>query len=163
MALVMRHEFLAYMNTTPAGESPTYALMGDGFSEANEQLNPTQKDTHYIHQRSGTSSITGYAPTMAFVAERENADPVIQFICEIGELRKTGSDCVTDVILVDTWDTTAGKQKAYKQQVAIKADAVRGGNAGESLAVTGSLLYRGDAVEGEWDPATKAFTAKEGA
>lgn len=162
MALVMRHEFLAYMNTTPDGESPTYCLMGEGFSEADEQLNPNQKDGQYIHQRSGTSNIIGYAPTVNFVAERENADPVIQYICDIGTKRKTGTDCVTDVVLVETWSQgkTAGKQLAYKQQVAIRVDASRGGNAGEALAVTGALLYRGDPVEGEWDPEAKAFTEK---
>lgn len=158
--IATRDELLSYMNT--GGNTPKYDLIGEGFSELTENLNPKTKDSNYIHQRSGTSSVIGYAPTFDFTAELDKADPVAVYIAEIGRERKVGSDCETDIVNVYTWmeGKTSGKQVAYQQRVAIKVDNSGSGAGGEAMSLTGSLMYKGDAVKGEWDAKTKTFTAE---
>lgn len=155
-----REELLSYMNTSVAS-TPTYELIGAGFSELTENLNPKTKDSHYIHQKSGTSSIIGYAPTFDFTAELDKGDPVAVYVANIGRERKVGSACETDIVNVYTW--LAGKTEktmvAYKQRIAIKVDNSGSGAGGDAMALTGSFMYKGDAVKGEWNPETKTFTA----
>lgn len=157
--IATRDELLSYMDTG-AGEEK-YELIGEGFSELTENLNPKTKDSNYIHQRSGTSSVIGYAPTFDFTAELDKGDPVAVYIAEIGRERKVGAECETNIVNVYTWmpGTTAGTQVAYQQKIAIKVDNSGSGAGGEAMALTGSLLYKGDAVKGEWNPTTKTFKA----
>lgn len=154
-----REEFLSYMNTTPGSEKAVYHLIGEGFSDLTETLNAKTKDSHYIHQRSGTSSVIGYAPTFNFTAELDKNDPVTNFVSSIGRERKIGADCETHIINVVTWlaGKTQGTMVAYKQNIAIKVDNSGSGIGGDVLALTGAFMYKGDAVKGEWNPATQEF------
>ena len=158
--IATRDELLSYLNTTATAEAPTGNLFSQGFNDLTEALNPIRRDSHYIHQKNGTSSVTGYAPESSFEAELDKADPVCTFIADIGRGRKTGSECETDVLIVYTWiqGSDAGKLLAYKQRIAILADNPGSGKGGESLALTGSFLYKGDPVKGDFDPKTKTFT-----
>lgn len=157
--IATRDELLSYMDTGIG--SSKYDLIGEGFSELTENLNPKTKDSNYIHQRSATSSVIGYAPTFDFTAELDKGDPVATYIASIGRERKIGSDCETNIVNVYTWLTgeSEGKMLAYQQKVAIKVDNSGSGAGGEAMALTGSLMYKGDAVKGEWDDSTKTFTA----
>ena len=82
------------------------------------------------------------------------------FIADVGRERKTGSESETAILIVYTWiqGSAVGKLLAYKQRVAILADNPGSGKGGESLALTGSFLYKGDPVKGDFDPKTKTFT-----
>lgn len=157
--IATRDELLSFMNT--GKETSTFNLIGEGFSELTENLNPKTKDSNYIHQRSGTSSVIGYAPTFDFTAELDKGDPVAVYIAEIGRSRAVGADCETDIVNAYMWlkGKTDGTVIAYKQRVAIKVDNSGSGPGGEAMALTGSLMYKGDAVKGEWNEKTKAFTA----
>ena len=52
MSIATRYELLSYMNTGTK-EAPVWSLIGEGFSDLTENLNPKTKDSHYIHQKSG--------------------------------------------------------------------------------------------------------------
>ena len=157
--IATREDLLSFMATGTA-ESPVWSLIGEGFSDLTESLNPKTKDSHYIHQNSGTSSVIGYAPSFAFTAELDKADPVTTFVANIGRERKVGADCETDIINVYTWmnGATEGTLVAYRQHVAIKVDNSGSGAGGDAMALTGSFMYKGDAVKGEFNPATNTFT-----
>lgn len=157
--IATRNELLSYMNV--GGSAPKYELIGEGFSELTENLNPKTKDSNYIHQRSGTSSVIGYAPTFDFTAELDKGDPVAIYVSEVGRERKVGAECETDIVNVYTWmeGKTPGTKVAYKQNIAIKVDNSGSGAGGEALALTGAFMYKGDAVKGEWDETAKTFTA----
>lgn len=159
--IATRDEMLSYMNTG-TGEKAEWSLIGQGFTELTEALNAKTKDSQYIHQKSGTSSVIGYAPTFTFVAELDKADPVASFIANIGRERKIGSECETDIVNVYSWlpGTTEGSLVAYQQHVAVKVDNSGSGVGGEAMGLAGALLYKGDAVKGEWNPTSKTFTAE---
>lgn len=159
--VAMRYELLSYMNVTPKASTPQYELIGEGFTEMTETLNPQTKESGYIHQKSKSNSITGYAPTFDFTAEKYKGDPVCEYIENIGLKRLIGADAETDIVnvLMNKAGTTAGTYVAYKQKVAIRCDQVNGGAGQDAMPLTGSLLYKGDAVEGTFNQETKTFTA----
>lgn len=162
MENISREKFQSFMDTTPTGATRTYCLLGEGFSEITEALNPTQKDTHYVHQTSGTSSITGYAPTFDFTAENGTGDDALEFIAKIGRERLVGAAAETTIVNVNLFEEvkeTTGSYVAYQQKVAIKVDQVNGGAGGEDMPLTGSFLYKGDAVKGKYVLSTNTFTA----
>lgn len=156
----MRDELLSFLNIGNQ-TTPNYVLLGEGFTEATESLNPKTKEKQYIHQKSASNDVTGYAPEMSFTAEYVKDDEACGFIAEIGRTRKTGGACVTDIINVNTWlpgkiDTEV---LAYQQTIAIKVDNAGSGPSGESLALTGSFMYKGDPIKGSFNMSTKKFTA----
>lgn len=157
--IATRDELLSYLNTGTK-ELPVWNLIGAGFTDLTEALNPKTKDSHYIHQKTGTSSVIGYAPTFTFAAEMDKGDPVSAFIANIGRERKVGASCEAEIINVYTWvnGTTEGTMLAYRQQVAIKVDNSGSGVGGEAVGLAGALLYKGDAEKGEFNPTTKTFT-----
>ncbi len=160
--LVMRDELRSYMDVTPMGEKPTYELIGEGFTDATTSMNPNNYDRQYIHQRTGTSDVVSYAPSMAYTADMDTEDPVLAYICDIGYSRKVGSQATTTIVTVLMWEkgATEGTYKAYLQKVSIVPNNPGSGAAGSALALSGSFNYKGDAVEGSWDEATKTFTPK---
>lgn len=157
---ITRDLFLSYLNTTPAATA-TYELIGEGFTSITENLNPNTVSRTFIHEKSTSKDVVGYDPVFDFTAEKYTGDPVIDYICDIGEGRLTGADCITDIVNVhkDQAGVTAGTFVAYKQEVSIRVDQINGGQAPSIQPVTGSFLYRGEPIEGEFNPTTKAFTA----
>lgn len=157
--IATREELLSYMNTGTA-ETPVWSLIGAGFTDLTEALNPVTKDSHYIHQKTGTSSVIGYAPTFTFAAELDKGDSVAAYIANIGRERKVGADCETDIINVYTWvdGSAEGTKLAYRQHVAIKVDNSGSGVGGEAVGLAGALLYKGDAIKGDFNVTTKTFT-----
>ncbi|WP_416326137.1 phage tail tube protein [[Eubacterium] hominis] len=158
IGIATREELLSYLNTGTEAE-PVWSLIGAGFSDLTEALNATTKDSHYIHQKTGTSSVIGYAPTFTFAAELDKGDPAATFIANIGRERKIGADCETDIVNVYSWmkGTTEDSVVAYKQHVAIKVDNSGSGVGGDVLSLAGAFMYKGDAVKGEWDTKTNTF------
>ena len=51
--IATRDELLSYLDTAPTAEAPTWNLIGQGFNDLTEALNPIRKDSHYIHQKMG--------------------------------------------------------------------------------------------------------------
>ena len=158
MSIATRNELLSYMNTGTK-EAPVWSLIGEGFSDLTENLNPKTKDSHYIHQKNGSSSVVAYAPTFDFTAELDKDDPVATFIAGIGRERKVGAECETEIINCYTWmkGKTEGACIAYKQRVAIRVDNSGSGVGGEAMSLTGALLYKGDPQIGEFVSDTLTF------
>lgn len=159
--IVMRDEFQSYMNVTPKGETEKYELIGEGFDELTESLNPQTKENARIHQKNKSSSVIGYAPEFSFTAENFIGDPVTEYIAQVGRDRLTGSEAETDIINVCLFQVgkTEGTYRADKQNIAIKVDQVNGGAGVEAMPLTGAFLYKGDPIKGSWNPTTKKFTA----
>lgn len=54
---------------TSVTENAEWALCGDGFSELSQSNNAQTKDTQYINMDMGSTTVTGYKPTMSFSVE----------------------------------------------------------------------------------------------
>lgn len=162
--LAMRNQWAAYMDTavTASGSThtPSFNLMGEGFTDLSESKNPTEYSRKYIHEQSERTDVTGFAPAMAYSMDYYTSDPVCMCIREITDQEKIGSDAQRDIVLVDLFDPdtgTEGSYKAYKRRFAIIPDGKGSGT--DALIYTGNLKAAGDIIKGKFAVSTKTFTS----
>lgn len=135
-----------------------FVLMGAGFTDINESPNAKTSKKQYVNDKSPTSSIVSYESEFSFETDQIRDQKAIDFICDIGELHKTGSESETEYIRVDldkpgTADNTF---RARKFNVAVQVDDLNSKD-GEMTA-KGKLLTRGDLEVGTFNTQSKEFT-----
>lgn len=135
-----------------------FVLMGAGFTDINESPNAKTSKKQYVNDKSPTSSITGYESEFGYETDQIRDQKAIDFICDIGELHKTGSESETEYIRVDldkagTADNTF---RARKFNVAVQVEDLSSKD-GEMTA-KGKLLTKGDLEVGTFNTQTKEFT-----
>lgn len=148
-----------YLNTAPGEETPSYALMGTGFTSLDENPAAQTKTRKYINQASSSGSISGYAWTAAFAADQIPEQAAISFIKNISDHELTGEDAETDYVKVDLDQAINNKENTFharKRRVAVEI-ASNPNNDGE-LGISGNLLAVSDWEEGEFNTSTKSFT-----
>lgn len=155
MPRIMRDQRKTYLNIDNALE-----LIGKGVTDFTIASNPKNESVHYVHDKNPSGGLSGYAPTATFTAEAYSEDPVMEFLVELGRTLSIGVEAHSHIVTVDTWEkNTDGKIRAIKQNVVITIDNPGSGAGGSALAVTGSMTYDGDPIQGTYDEATKTFTA----
>lgn len=155
--LVTRSEWAAYM---ACGTTPTFELIGEGFTSFAESKNPKEYSRQYVHERTERADVVGYAPSIAYSADVYSENPVILEVLAVTDGELVGSDAQREVVSVNLWQPagTGGTAfKAYKRAYAIIPDGK--GDGTEALIYTGTLKAVGDAVAGTFDTASKTFTA----
>ena len=157
MAIRQRLGVADYLNIGTKGKEE-YAFMGRGFSELDESPGAQTSKKRYINDKSASTSITGYEPEFGFETDQIREDKVIDFICNIGELQKTGDDAQTDYIKVDL-DKPATAENTYrarKFKVAIEVSDLTAKD-GE-MSAKGKFLQVGDLTLGTFNTSTREFT-----
>lgn len=158
-----RRNIANYLNTAPGETSAVYNLMGIGFTELNEQPSAQTKSKRYINMASASQSVTGYEPSWPFTADQIRSEEALNMICEIGELRKTGADAETDMVIVDLDKSVPESQNTFtarRQKIAIAVSSF--GDEDGEMTCEGNLLGIGDVELGEFNTQTKTFTPKSG-
>lgn len=161
MGIKQRRSYANYLNVSTT-ETQDYKLMGAGFTDLNETPAAQTSSKRYVNDKGATKSITGYDWSTPFVTDMIRSEEAVDFICEIGELQKTGSAAETDYVIVDldkpiTAEGVATTYTARKFRVAIEV-ASFDNNDGE-MAASGNLLGIGDPVVGQFNTTTNTFTA----
>lgn len=154
-----RRNIANYLNTA-SDETAVYNLMGVGFTELNEQPSAQTTSKRYINMASASQSVTGYEPTWAFTADQIRSEAALNFICEIGELRKTGADAETDMVIVDLDKPVESKTNEFsarRQKIAVAVSSF--GDEDGEMTCEGDLLGIGDVESGTFNTQTKTFTA----
>jgi hypothetical protein len=157
---IKRKEFALFMDVDP----PTmdYALVGDGVTTATTNMNPQTEQETYIHQDSGSTSVTGYQPTMPVEATCMKGDDVWDFVDGLRKIRAVLEDAETTIVEVDLYET--GGPTAYparQNKVSIQIDTF-GGDGGASNKLNYTINYIGDPVPGTFNMETATFTAAGG-
>lgn len=134
-----------------------FELLRGSFSELTESPSAQTSSKRYVGDNSATKRIANYDWSTAFNSDQIRSKKAVDFICEIGELQKTGSDAETEYIIVDTDKpgVTDNTFRARKFNVAIEV-ASFDNNDGE-LAVSGNFLGQGDPILGTFNTSTKTF------
>lgn len=154
---VKRSQVKTFLNTTPSSVA-TYSLIGDGVTSGKTDMNPKTTEETYIHQDSASISVDSYAPTMGIEQTAKVGDPVFEYIDGLRIARAVLGDAETDIVEVYLYKIpTLGEYPAQKQPVSIQVDDI-GDKGGEPLKVNYTINYVGDAVQGTFNPTTKAFT-----
>lgn len=141
--------------------TPKFVLMGAGFTDLNEEPGAQTSSKRYINDKSTSKAITGYEWQAPYTADQIKTEEAIKYICEIGELLKTGADAETDYVIVDLDQKAGDSGNAYharKIHVAVEVSSF--GNEDGEMTCEGNLLGVGDVVEGTFDTKALTFTEK---
>lgn len=158
MAIRQRHIVANYLKIN-TGEKEEYVRLTMGFSELNESYSPVVTSKRYIHQKSATSSISGYEWESAFTADDIKDEKVIEIIKSIAKEEKLGEDCEFMYCVVDTDEAgaTDGTYYARQRKVGVVVDEL--GEEDGNLQITGKFVGVTDWEIGTFELATKTFTA----
>ena len=132
--------------------------LGGVITEMTESSNPTENEKHYIHQKSSTTKVTGYANEFPITMDMVQGDAVAEDFYNLFYTRATGSDLERDHYIVNLWESEGeNTYKARKIRQTVSITEATGG-AGEQKQISGSLRG-GDFEYGTFNVSTKTFTA----
>lgn len=132
--------------------------LGGVITEMTESSNPTENEKHYIHQKSSTTKVTGYANEFPITMDMVQGDAVAEDFYQLFYTRATGSDLERDHYIVNLWESEGeNTYKARKIRQTVSITEATGG-AGEQKQISGSLRG-GDFEYGTFNVSTKTFTA----
>lgn len=155
-----RSEYVSMLDITPAS-TPTYTLMGEGFTELTDSLNPEVSEKTYISDTSATKRVSSYSPEWSFEADVIKDQAIGEFLRNIGKSLSTGADCETTMVTYDMWELVGDLVPAHKHTVAVAMDSVASGAGGEDLTMNGTLMGVGDCVSGTYNVVSGVFTAED--
>jgi hypothetical protein len=164
---ITRNLVADYLNIAPTETEPDYRLLGYGVNTLNETFGAQVDTKTYVNQSTASSNTRGYQSQLpydydlAIDGEGKYDTAAIEWLQDIGELHKTGSDCETDVVKVKLYKPAIEGSTRYfeARKIAVSVEATNtNGAGGETLVATGNLNFSGDPVLGYWDMETKTFT-----
>lgn len=144
---------------TEGGTTTVIYYLGGVITEMTESTNPIESEKHYIHQKSATTSVTGYANEFPITMDMVQGDEVFDDFYQIFYQRKTGTDIKRDHIIVNLWEAVNGQENTYQARKINQTVEIEeaNGDAGSQKQITGSLKG-GDFVYGTFNTSTKVFT-----
>ena len=159
MGIRQRHVVANYLKIKGSSGPEEYTRLSMGFSELNESFSPVVSSKRYIHQKSATSSVSGYEWESAFTADDIESEAAIEVIKKIAKEELVGEDCEYMYCVVDTDKPgkTDGSFYARERKVAIAVDEFSDEDG--NLQLSGKFVAVTDWEIGEFNQSTKTFTA----
>lgn len=133
--------------------------LGGVITELTESSNPTESEKQYIHQKSKTTKVTGFANEFPLTMDMVKGDTVFEYMYKLFYERKAGSDLDIDHYIVNLWEPVESQEDTFNARKITQTCEITecNGAAGEQKQITGSLKG-GDFVYGTFNVATKTFT-----
>ena len=161
MPKAKRSTIAHFINSTPDETAATYELLGYGITSLVMNYNPNAVTEQYINQDNANTSVESYAPTIPVEMSVYPGDDAYDFV---DALRQAGpavlEDAETDIVEVrkyETPDTSGNSYPATKWPASIQIDSI-GGDGGGSAKINFTINITGDAVDGDFNTSTLAFT-----
>jgi hypothetical protein len=165
MAKIKRSQIQTFLNTTPespavlGSASTTYVLLGPGVVTGDISMNPKNTEETYIADDSATTTVDSYAPTFAVEQTAIVGDAVFNFVDQLRLDRAVLGAAETTIVNVWLYETGAPPSyPAEEQLVSISVEDI-GDAGGEPIKLNYTINFVGDAVIGNFNVTTKAFTA----
>lgn len=158
---IMRYDMADYMDVSDSSSTEEYALMGVGFETLDENPNAQEDEKIYVNQKSSSSKVKSYQPEFSFSAEMIKEQEATMKIFDIARNQKTGNDAMVNYVRVELFNPVDSKADTYKARK-FKTSVIVSSNSGaggDPLALEGSLKAVGDFIDGEFNTATRTFTA----
>lgn len=156
----IERKFLKHLiNTTPTGQTASYAVLGKDLEEYNIELNAEVETKQNILGENAVK-VSGYEPQSSvepFYAE--NGTALHTFLQGLIDNRAVLDDLKTDVLEVQLWEETttgSGIFKAFKDEVVIEIVSYGGDKTGYQIPF--NLHYTNTRTVGTFNTATNAFT-----
>lgn len=158
-----RSAFMLFLDTSETSGTEKYEQVGDGVTELTISYNPQTTTEQYINQDNANTEITGYQPNAPVTSQVVKEDPAFKYINTMRKKLPTMSGAYSNVVMVDIFDKVTGENyPATKQPVSIQIDSY-GGAAADPLSISYTLNWRGNGIDGTFNPSTKTFTAESSA
>jgi hypothetical protein len=152
-----------YLKTGGTAESPTWSLIGDGFTTNKISYEPDPEDTQYINQDSATTTLKRYKPTMSLEGVIEMTEvpgtgttsytlnPVFEYVNNLRRSRNISNE--TEILIVElysgTLNSTTNKYEAcygQRQKVNMQVEEF-GGDAGDTISFSATINFQGDPTD----------------
>ena len=155
-----RYDWADYYNLGTTG-SPSWALMGTGFTSLDEKPGAQSESKIYINQRTASSSVKNYQTAFPFSADAVMTDGIVEDMYNIATRRATGDEARREYVRVELWREAGGADvfTARKFNVSVQVDSITGAG-GQAVVIGGTLNALGDPEDGEFDVSAKTFTKK---
>lgn len=128
------------------GNTSNIVMLGDGFTELTEDWGVNSEQKQYIHQKSASNTIKGYA--LSFDLSREYmSDEVQTVVDEMFKDLPTGTACNTYYYRFYKTDITGGTGDCIRVPVTV-APKSTGGAGGDTLVSALQVNGNGDAEKG---------------
>lgn len=138
-------------------EEPKIEL-GGVITQLDESSNPTESEKQYIHQKTKTTKVTGFADEFPITMDMVKGDAVFEYFYDIFRNRKTGTEAQVTHYIVELWNETAENTYKCRQQVQTVSIDTKTANPGEQINISGTLKAVSDFVDGTFNVETKQFT-----
>lgn len=138
-------------------EEPNIEL-GGVITQLDESSNPTESEKQYIHQKTKTTKVTGFADEFPITMDMVKGDAVFEYFYDIFRNRKTGTEAQVTHYIVELWNETAVNTYKCRQQVQTVSIDTKTANPGEQINISGTLKAVSDFVDGTFNVETKQFT-----
>lgn len=138
-------------------EEPKVEL-GGVITQLDESSNPTESEKQYIHQKTKTTKVTGFADEFPITMDMVKGDAVFEYFYDIFRNRKTGTEAQVTHYIVELWNETAANTYKCRKQVQTVSIDTKTANPGEQINISGTLKAVSDFVDGTFNVDTKQFT-----
>lgn len=135
---IKRSQFLTFIDTTPSGNSRTWAVLGVGVDEYSLSYNPQVDTEKWIIEDNARNDHTSNQKQGSVTQKCYKNDPEFEFIA-------AGRDQLnykTKILDVDTWSGTAGSYAGKQSDAIITVTSY----SGEEIEY--DIYYDGDPTEG---------------
>ncbi len=155
--VIQRHQFADYLNVGTS-DSPSFALMGTGFTTLNEEPGAQTESKKYVNEKTTSTSVTDYQTVFPFESDLIVEQEAVLALYNVGRNHLTGSDCEFEYVRVELWDPaeTANEYAARLFTVSVEVSDITGES---DQVVSGNLNAVGDFTDGTFNTSTKTFTA----
>lgn len=156
---VQRLEMAHFLNTTPSASTPEWNQIGEGHAALSTTYNGETETQQWINQRTGSTYLKNYAPTIDTSQVAYVGDPVFDFVDDLSFKLAVGSDAETEYLEVRIYNAADGETTypARKFRVSIVITS-EGDAATDPLSREYTINFMGDPEIGTFDPTTKTFT-----
>ncbi len=158
MAFVNRAERKHYLNTG-TDSVPVWSLIGEGFTGFTESKNAVSYGRRYIHETTGRTDVTGYAPVIDYEFEVYRGNAVIEVLRGITDRELCGERAQVEILTVDMFDETdvSGVYRAVRRRYSVIPDEC--GEGTDALCYTGTMKAVGNMIPGTYVAVSGIFTA----
>ena len=161
--IIKRSLLAEYLDTTPAGTSPTWSRIGFGVEGKNTDYAPEVDERQFIDEDSPNASIKNYKQTSEFDIIAAKNSAVFAYLDVLRISRATYADAETDYLEVRLYDPVDADLQpnvfnATRTRMAVSVTGI-GDAAEDPLTLSAALNGKGDPVQGVFDFSTLTFTA----
>lgn len=146
--LIKRSQIQAFLNVSKESATESFKIIGNYMPTGAYDYNPQSTTETYIVNDNATSTLDSYQ--IAFDGEMKCAkgDAVFDYIDDLRYNVAVGDDAVSEVVLVDTWNTkTTGSYRAEKFNCTISINSY-GGDGGQIPTISFNIGINGDPIKG---------------